>query len=201
MQNLLICVIITIVLKQINIDRRKFMNIRKLVCVLSAAVSTAVMAGYTTLTAFAEETGAASDQAAQQPAASLGGMFIPLIGMFVILYFIAIRPQKKRDRELKEMQENLQVGDEVVTGGGIVGIVVSVGEDTVVIETGGAKHKLRIKNWAITENVTATERLKEAKAAGKSSSSSSSDSMESAALVDDDAEEKKSKKKKKDEEE
>ncbi|MBO7474902.1 MAG: preprotein translocase subunit YajC [Ruminococcus sp.] len=179
------------------------MNIRKLVCILSAAASTAVMAGYTTLTAFAEEADAASDQAAQQPVASLGGMFIPLIGMFVILYFIAIRPQKKRDRELKEMQENLQVGDEVVTGGGIVGIVVSVGEDTVVIETGGAKHKLRIKNWAITENVTAAERMKEAKAAGKSSSSSSSssDSMESAALVDDDAEEKKSKKKKKDEEE
>jgi preprotein translocase subunit YajC len=91
------------------------------------------------------------------------------------------------------MQQSLQVGDEVVTGGGIVGIVVSVGEDTVVIETGGAKHKLRIKNWAITENVSAAERLKEAKAAGKTSST-----VEAAAVVDDD--DKKSKKKKNDEE-
>ena len=115
--------------------------------------------------------------------------------MFVLLYFVAIRPQKKRDRELKEMQESLQVGDEVVTGGGIVGIVVSVGEDTVVIETGGAKHKLRIKNWAITENVSAAERFKEAKAAGKSSST-----VEAAAVVDDDDDNKKSKKKKNDEE-
>jgi preprotein translocase subunit YajC len=109
---------------------------------------------------------------------------------------MAIRPQKKRDRELKEMQQSLQVGDEVVTGGGIVGIVVSVGEDTVVIETGGAKHKLRIKNWAITENVSAAERFKEAKAAGKTSSSST---VEAAAVVDDD-DDKKSKKKKNDEE-
>ena len=91
----------------------------------------------------------------------IGSMLIPLAIMFALLYFVAIRPQKKRDKELKEMQESLQVGDEVVTGGGIVGIVVSVGEDTVVIETGGAKHKLRIKNWAITENVTAAERIKE----------------------------------------
>jgi preprotein translocase subunit YajC len=122
-----------------------------------------------------------------------------LIIMFVLLYFMAIRPQKKRDRELKEMQESLQIGDEIVTGGGIVGIVVSVGEDTVVIETGGAKHKLRIKNWAITENVTAAERIKEAKASGKKSSA-----VAAAAVVDDDddADKKpKKKNKKKDDEE
>ena len=125
-----------------------------------------------------------------------------LIVMFVLLYFMAIRPQKKRDKELKEMQQSLQVGDEIVTGGGIVGIVVSVGEDTVVIETGGAKHKLRIKNWAITENVTAAERIKEAKASGKKSSA-----VASAAVVDDDDDDdadnksKKKNKKKDDEEE
>ena len=86
-----------------------------------------------------------------------------------------------------------------MTGGVIVGIVVSVGEDTVVIETGGAKHKLRIKNWAITENVTAAERIKEAKASGKKSSA-----VAAAAVVDDDDDaDKKSKKKnkKKDDEE
>ena len=126
----------------------------------------------------------------------MGGMLIPLVIMFALLYFVAIRPQKKRDKELKEMQQSLQVGDEIVTGGGIVGIVVSVGEDTVVIETGGAKHKLRIKNWAITENVTAMERMKEAKAGGKKTSG-----LETAAVVDDTAEDKKSKKKKEDEEE
>ena len=179
------------------------MKIKKLISIASAAASTAAMAGYTAMTAFAEEAqaaeGAASNGTQQTSAMGLGGMIIPLAIMFALLYFVAIRPQKKRDKELKEMQESLQVGDEVVTGGGIVGIVVSVGEDTVVIETGGAKHKLRIKNWAITENVTAAERMKEAKAAAKSGSSSSK--VESAAVVDDDAEEKKSKKKKDAEEE
>ena len=125
----------------------------------------------------------------------MGGMLIPLVIMFALLYFVAIRPQKKRDKELKEMQQSLQVGDEIVTGGGIVGIVVSVGDDTVVIETGGAKHKLRIKNWAITENVTAIERMKEAKATGKKTAG-----LATAAVVDD-TEDKKSKKKKDDEEE
>lgn len=173
---------------------------KKLISSLATAVSTAAMAGVSALNAFADSEAAdASAQGTSQMSAgaSLGGMLIPLVIMFALLYFIAIRPQKKRDKELKEMQESLQVGDEVVTGGGIVGIVVSVGEDTVVIETGGAKHKLRIKNWAITENVSAMERMKEAKASG----AKKTPAIESAAVVDDTAEEKKSKKKKNDEEE
>ena len=168
---------------------------KKIITSLAAAVSTMAMAGSTALNAFAE-----GESSGQQPGGmSLLSMPLMLIIMFVLLYFMAIRPQKKRDRELKEMQESLQIGDEIVTGGGIVGIVVSVGEDTVVSETGGAKHKLRIKNWAITENVTAAERIKEAKASGKKSSA-----VAAAAVVDDDDDaDKKSKKKnkKKDDEE
>ncbi len=173
------------------------MKIRKFIVSLTAGVTTAVAAGYTAMSAFAEEAAEQTTNANGQQQASMGSLLtmpLMLVVMFVLLYFMAIRPQKKRDKELKEMQESLQVGDEVVTGGGIVGIVVSVGEDTVVIETGGAKHKLRIKNWAITENVTAAERIKEAKASGKQSST-----VEAAAVVDDD-DDKKSKKKDKDEE-
>ncbi|MCR5601744.1 MAG: preprotein translocase subunit YajC [Ruminococcus sp.] len=174
---------------------------KKVFSSIAAAVSTAAMAGYTAMSAFADDAQAASSasdaNAQPQVGGSIASMIIPLAIMFVLLYFIAIRPQKKRDRELKEMQDSLQVGDEIVTGGGIVGIVVSVGEDTVVIETGGAKHKLRIKNWAITENVTASERIKEAKASVAKKSSG----LEAAAVVDDNAEEKKAKKKKADEEE
>ena len=174
---------------------------KKILSSLAAAVATAAMAGVSAMNAFADDAAGAAangqgNAAAGAGAASLGGMLIPLVIMFALLYFVAIRPQKKRDKELKEMQQSLQVGDEIVTGGGIVGIVVSVGEDTVVIETGGAKHKLRIKNWAITENVTAMERMKEAKASGKKTAG-----LATAAVVDDTAEEKKSKKKKDDEEE
>lgn len=169
--------------------KSKFMGI------LSAAVITAVTASAAAMNAFAE-----GEAAASNPQQGGGGVFmtliLPLIIMFGLLYFIAIKPQKKREKELKEMQESLQVGDEIVTGGGIVGFIVSVGEDTVVIETGGAKHKLRIKNWAITENVTALERMKSAKAAASNKKAKDS-GLESAAVVDDT--DKKSKKKKNEE--
>ena len=89
----------------------------------------------------------------------------------------------------EEMQNSVQVGDEIVTNGGIVGIIVRTGEDTVVIETGGERNKMRIKTWAISENITAAERAKEA--APKKSESP----LALGGVADDDS--KKSKKKKK----
>ena len=78
----------------------------------------------------------------------------PLILMFVIMYFILIRPQKKKDKETQKMRQNVQVGDEITTIGGIIGLVVSLTEDNVVIETAGARNKIRIKRWAIQSNAT-----------------------------------------------
>ena len=54
--------------------------------------------------------------------------FLPLIILFVIFYFLLIRPQQKKAKEHKTMVENLQKGDEIVTSGGIVGKVTDVGE-------------------------------------------------------------------------
>ena len=144
---------------------------KKFFSVIASASAATVMAGMNAMSAFAEDaTQAATAASAPQmtPTGSLMSMFIPMVILLAMLYFIAIRPQKKRDQEMKEMQANIQIGDEIVTGGGIVVIVVSIGDDTIVIETGGAKHKLRIKNWAITENVSAAERAKAAKPVKKS---------------------------------
>ena len=88
-------------------------------------------------------------------------MVIPMVLIIVVFYFILIRPQKKKDKEAKAMRENIQIGDEIMTIGGIVGLVVRKSEDTVVIETGGDKSKLRIKNWAVQENITLTEKANE----------------------------------------
>ena len=77
-----------------------------------------------------------------------------LVLLFVFFYFIFIRPQRKKDKETQEMRKSLQVGDEVVTVGGIVGIVVSKKDDTVLLETGGNKNRMRIKVWAIQDNLT-----------------------------------------------
>ena len=60
--------------------------------------------------------------------------FLPIILMFVVLYFLMIRPQMKRAKEHKQMVEALSKGDEVITSGGIVGKVTKVGEGYVTLE-------------------------------------------------------------------
>lgn len=78
----------------------------------------------------------------------------PLLLIFVVLYFIMIRPQKKKEKQAQEMRNNVQIGDEITTIGGIVGIVVRKSDDSIVIETGGDRSKLRVKNWAVQSNDT-----------------------------------------------
>lgn len=86
-------------------------------------------------------------------AATLAQMlpFVLIIGVF---YFMMIRPQRKREKIIQEMRSKLEVGDEIVTSGGIIGIVVSLKEDSVVIETGSDRSKIRIARWAVQTNNT-----------------------------------------------
>ena len=60
--------------------------------------------------------------------------FLPLIIIFVLFYFLLIRPQQKRQKEHKQMVEALEVGQEIVTGGGVLGKVTGVGELWVTVE-------------------------------------------------------------------
>ena len=95
---------------------------------------------------------------------SMFTMLIPFVIIIFFFYFLLIRPQKKKDKEAKAMRDSIQIGDEIMTIGGIVGIVVKKTEDTVVIETGGDKSKLRIKVWAIQVNITVSEKAAAARA-------------------------------------
>ena len=93
---------------------------------------------------------------AQQQAGSMQ-MYSSLIMIVLVVfffYFLIIRPQKKQEKKEKEMRENLEVGDEVITNGGIVGIVFSIKDDTVLIETGSDRSKIRVMKWAIARNNT-----------------------------------------------
>lgn len=171
--------------------KKKLIGIIPAMSALMYSVMTAGMTAFAT----GEATSASTTQATTETGSVFWTLVFPLIIMFVLLYFMVIRPQKKRDNELKTMQESLEVGDEIVTGGGIVGIVVSTGDDTVVIETGGARHKLRIKTWAITENVTAQERVKAMQNADKKKKESA---LASAGVVEDEPEKKPKKLKKAD---
>lgn len=107
--------------------------------------------------------------AADNPAGGSSFLFslISFAVIIIFFYFILIRPQKKQDKEAQAMRDSVQIGDEIMTKGGIIGFVVKKTEDTIVIETGGDKSKLRIKSWAIQENITMTEKAAEAAKAAK----------------------------------
>ena len=72
-----------------------------------------------------------------------------IVVMFVAMYFFMIRPQKKQEREINNMRNNLQVGDEITTIGGIIGKIVSIKEETVTIETSHDRTKIRILRSAV----------------------------------------------------
>lgn len=77
--------------------------------------------------------------------------FVLLGVMLVMMYFMVIRPQRVRDKQQAEMRSSLEVGDGVTTIGGIVGRVVSIKDDTILIETGSDRVKMRVMKWAVQE--------------------------------------------------
>ena len=89
----------------------------------------------------------AAPAAAQDPLSSITGM-LPLIFMFVVLYFLMIRPQMKRAKEHKALLEGLQKNDEVLTQGGIVGKVVSLSDSYVTVEV-AANTQIIVQKQAI----------------------------------------------------
>ena len=91
---------------------------------------------------------------------------LPLVILFVIMYFLMIRPQKKKDKQVQEMRRSLSVGDEIVTIGGICGKIVKTKEDTFVIQVGADKTKFEMMRWAVsavTKPSTVRESVEEMK--------------------------------------
>ncbi len=86
-------------------------------------------------------------------AAGLGsslGLILMLVVMVVVFYFLGIRPQKKQEKAQNEMRNSLTVGDEITTIGGIIGKIVSIKDETCVIETAHERTKIRILKTAIS---------------------------------------------------
>ena len=95
-----------------------------------------------------------------ETASGCGSMWSSIIMMaliIVVFWFFIIRPQRKKDKETAKMRSELQVGDEIVTIGGIIGIIVSMKEDSLVIETGSDRSKVRLARWAISGKNTTAE--------------------------------------------
>ncbi len=80
----------------------------------------------------------------------LNSGMLPIIIIILVFYFVLIRPENKRKKETANMRDNLKVGDEITTIGGIVGRITNVKDDELTIETSNDKNKLRLKKWAIS---------------------------------------------------
>lgn len=84
--------------------------------------------------------------------AAQGGSWVTIVLMVLVvgvMFFFMFRSQKKQEKEANDMRNNLQIGDEVTTIGGIIGEIVRIKEETVTIETGKDRTKIRILRSAI----------------------------------------------------
>lgn len=83
---------------------------------------------------------------------------LPLVILIAVMYFLLIRPQKKREKEVNAMRSGVQVGDEIITIGGICGKVVKTKEESLVIQVGADRVKFEIMRWAVSKVVEETEK-------------------------------------------
>ena len=106
-------------------------------------------------TAVAEATGAAAAAGAGEEMSGAAGVvgligsLLPMILIFVVFYFFLIRPQRKKDKQVKEMLANLKVGDRVCTIGGIYGTIVNIKDDTISLAVGKDNVNLVFARWGI----------------------------------------------------
>lgn len=101
-----------------------------------------------------------SGAAATPTAGGAGFSIIWMLLLLVAFYFILIRPQRKKEKKDAEMRKNLQLGDEVIVAGGIIGIVCKIEEDTLVIETGNDRSHIRVARWSVAQNLDAEKEAK-----------------------------------------
>ncbi len=116
--------------------------------------TTAITAGtFMNFVALAAEETPGADQDA--PKGGLLGRFLPIIAMYALLfaamYFILIRPQRKRQKKEEELRSSVILGDNITTIGGITGRVVQIKDDEITIESSIDRTLLTFKKWAIRD--------------------------------------------------
>lgn len=81
--------------------------------------------------------------------ASLITLILPMALLAIVFYFFIYRPQKKQEKETADMRNSIELGDVIVTTGGIVGMVVKVTDEMLLIESSGNRTKIQIQKWAV----------------------------------------------------
>ena len=102
-------------------------------------------------TAVAETTGSVDGAVAGEEMSiiSLVGSLLPMILIFVVFYFFLIRPQRKKDKQVKEMLNNLKKGDRICTIGGIYGTILNIKDDTITLAVGKDNLSMVIARWGV----------------------------------------------------
>ena len=75
---------------------------------------------------------------------------LPIVILFVLMYFLMIRPQRKKDKQIKDMRNSLTVGDEIITIGGLCGKIVKTKDETIVVQVGADKVQFEMMRWAVS---------------------------------------------------
>lgn len=92
---------------------------------------------------------------------------IMIVLMFALLYFLMVRPEKKRKQQAQQMRDGLKKGDTITTIGGVIGKVVSIDKDTFVIETSEDRVRMQFAKWALSTVGVQTGEQPETKKADK----------------------------------
>ncbi len=106
------------------------------------------------LTTHAAEAATSAGASPSVPGGGLGMTIFYIVIMVAVFYFLLIRPQKKQEKAKRRMLDDMRVGDDVITIGGVMGKIVSVKDESVMIETGADRTKLRFEKSAIKEVLT-----------------------------------------------
>ena len=124
-----------------------FMNLANVLAEANQAVSVATDTAATAATAATDA--AANGAQAASTTGSLISMLLMMAAMVAIFYFLLIRPQRKKDKQVKDMLAALKVGDRICTIGGLYGTIAALKDDTVTLTMGSLQNTIVIARWAV----------------------------------------------------
>ncbi len=103
------------------------------------------------LTDSATTAAAATDTTTSTGSSDILSLVIPMVSMFAVFYFLLIRPQRKKDKKVKDMLSQLKVGDRISTIGGIFGTITAIKDQSIELTVGRDNVKLVMARWAIRQ--------------------------------------------------
>ena len=124
-----------------------FTSLANILAEANQAVSVATGAADTAATAATDA--AASGAQAASTTGSMISMLLMMAAMVAVFYFLLIRPQRKKDKQVKDMLAALKVGDRICTIGGLYGTIAGLKDDTVTLTMGSLQNTIVIARWAV----------------------------------------------------